>query len=107
MITSNKRVRAWHGPQLAALSAQKGAELRYEAAVGGGIPLIAPLADDLAANRVLELRAIINGTTNYILTKMAARAPFAQALAEAQRPGYAEANPSDDLGALYAAGKLS
>jgi homoserine dehydrogenase len=61
VVTANKRVLAWHGPMLAELAARKGVELRYEAAVGGGIPLIAPLTDDLAANRVLELRAIING----------------------------------------------
>jgi homoserine dehydrogenase len=107
VVTANKRIVAWHGPELHALAAKSGAELRYEAAVGGGIPLIAPLADDLAANRVLELRAIINGTTNYILTKMADGAPFAQALAEAQRLGYAEANPSDDVDAVDAADKLA
>jgi homoserine dehydrogenase len=107
VVTANKRIVAWHGPELHALAAKSGAELRYEAAVGGGIPLIAPLADDLAANRVLELRAIINGTTNYILTKMAEGAPFAQVLAEAQRLGYAEANPSDDVDAVDAADKLA
>jgi homoserine dehydrogenase len=107
VVTANKRIVAWHGPELHALAAKSGAELRYEAAVGGGIPLIAPLADDLAANRVLELRAIINGTTNYILTKMAEGAPFAQVLAEAQRLGYAEANPSDDVDGVDAADKLA
>src|SRR3989442_2620931 len=85
VVTANKRVVAWHGPQLAQLAAQRGVELRFEAAVGGGIPLIAPLTDDLAANRVLELRAIINGTTNYILTRMAAGETFESALGQAQR----------------------
>src|SRR5439155_1313791 len=62
VVTANKRVLAWHGPQLAELAARRGVELRYEAAVGGGIPLIAPLTDDLAANRVLELLAVAGST---------------------------------------------
>ena len=107
VVTANKRVVSWHGPALLALAAKKGAELRYEAAVGGGIPLIAPLLDDLAANRVLELRAIINGTTNYILTRMAAGETLEAALGEAQRKGYAEADPSDDIDAVDAADKLA
>ena len=107
MVTANKRVIAWHGPQLAQLAAQRGVELRFEAAVGGGIPLIAPLTDDLAANRVLELRAIINGTTNYILTRMAAGETFESALAQAQKLGYAEADPGDDVDAVDAADKLA
>src|SRR5437016_11632155 len=107
VVTANKRVLAWHGPMLAELAARKGVELRYEAAVGGGIPLIAPLTDDLAANRVLELRAIINGTTNYILTRMAAGETFESALAQAQKLGYAEADPGDDVDAVDAADKLA
>ncbi len=106
VVTANKRVLAWHGPQLAQLAARKGVELRYEAAVGGGIPLIAPLTDDLAANRVLELRAIINGTCNYILTRMASGESLEHALAQAQRAGYAEADPSDDIDAVDAGDKL-
>jgi len=106
VITANKRVLAWHGPQLAALSATRGAELRYEAAVGGGIPLIAPLTDDLAANRVLELRAIINGTCNYILTRMASGESLEDALGKAQEAGYAEADPRDDVDGVDAADKL-
>jgi len=106
VITANKRVLAWHGPQLAALSAARGVELRYEAAVGGGIPLIAPLTDDLAANRVLELRAIINGTCNYILTRMASGESLEDALAKAQEAGFAEADPRDDVDGVDAADKL-
>jgi len=106
VVTANKRVLAWHGPQLAQLAARKGVELRYEAAVGGGIPLIAPLTDDLAANRVLELRAIINGTCNYVLTRMATGESLEHALAQAQRAGYAEADPSDDIDAVDAGDKL-
>jgi homoserine dehydrogenase len=106
VVTANKRVLAWHGPELAALAARKGVELRYEAAVGGGIPLIAPLTDDLAANRVLELRAIINGTCNYVLTRMATGETFDAALAQAQQAGYAEADPRDDIDAVDAGDKL-
>ena len=106
VVTANKRVLAWHGPQLAQLAARNGVELRYEAAVGGGIPLIAPLTDDLAANRVLELRAIINGTCNYVLTRMASGESLENALAQAQRAGYAEADPSDDIDAVDAGDKL-
>src|SRR5437667_261491 len=102
VVTANKRVLAWHGPQLAELAARKGVELRYEAAVGGGIPLIAPLTDDLAANRVLELRAIINGTCNYVLTRMASGERLEDALAKAQQAGYAEADPRDDVDAVVA-----
>ena len=107
VITANKRVLAWHGPQLLALAARRGVELRYEAAVGGGIPLIAPLTDDLAANRILELRGIINGTTNYMLTQMDAGATFESALLEAQGKGFAEADPRDDVDAVDAADKLA
>ncbi|MFL5429357.1 MAG: homoserine dehydrogenase, partial [Myxococcales bacterium] len=107
VVTANKRVVSWHGPELHDLAARKGVELRYEAAVGGGIPLLAPLADDLAANRIVELRAIINGTTNYILTQMAHGASFQDALATAQKLGYAEADPGDDVDAVDAADKLA
>src|SRR3954464_10219969 len=107
VVTANKRVVSWHGPELHDLAARKGVELRYEAAVGGGIPLLAPLADDLAANRIVELRAIINGTTNYILTQMAHGASFQDALATAQKLGYAETDPGDDVDAVDAAAKLA
>src|SRR5205814_8464640 len=106
VITANKRVLAWHGPQLEKLAASKGVELRYEAAVGGGIPLIAPLTDDLAANRVLELRAIINGTCNYVLTRMAHGEMLEDALGKAQEAGFAEADPRDDVDGVDAADKL-
>jgi homoserine dehydrogenase len=107
VVTANKRVVAWHGPELHDLAARKGVEVRYEAAVGGGIPLLAPLADDLAANRIVELRAIINGTTNYLLTQMATGARYQDALLQAQKLGYAEADPSDDVDAVDAADKLA
>jgi len=96
----------WHGPQLDQLAASKGVELRYEAAVGGGIPLIAPLTDDLAANRIMELRAIINGTCNYVLTRMAQGETLEDALGKAQEAGFAEADPRDDVDGVDAADKL-
>ncbi len=106
VVTANKRVLAWHGPQLDQLAASKGVELRYEAAVGGGIPLIAPLTDDLAANRIMELRAIINGTCNYVLTRMAQGETLEDALGKAQEAGFAEADPRDDVDGVDAADKL-
>jgi homoserine dehydrogenase len=106
VVTANKRVLSWHGPQLAALAASKGVELRCEAAVGGGIPLIAPLTDDLAANRIMDLRAIINGTCNYVLTRMAQGETLEVALGKAQEAGFAEADPRDDVDGIDAADKL-
>ncbi|MFN0061033.1 MAG: homoserine dehydrogenase [Myxococcaceae bacterium] len=107
VVTANKRLLAWHGDALTALAARRHVDLRYEASVGGGIPLLAPLEDDLAANRVLELRAIINGTTNYILTQMASGTSFATALADAQARGFAEADPTADVDAIDAVDKLA
>ncbi len=73
VVTANKHVIAHHGPELEAIARRTGAALRFEAAVGGGIPVLGPLASDLAANRVDRVRGIVNGTTNYILTAMADR----------------------------------
>ena len=83
---------------LLALARQRGVDLLYEASVGGGIPIIAPLKRDLLANRITAVSAIINGTTNYILTAMSREgADFADALRRAQELGYAEADPSNDV----------
>ena len=109
VVTANKHVIAHHGPELEAISRRTGATLRFEAAVGGGIPVLGPLAGDLAANRVSRVRGIVNGTTNFILSAMTDdKQPleYAAALAEAQRLGYAEADPSGDLEGLDAANKL-
>ncbi len=98
VVTANKEVMARHGPALQALAQARGVELLYEASVGGGIPIIAPLKRDLRANEIREIRAIINGTTNFILTTMAHDATaYDAALAEAQRRGYAEADPANDV----------
>jgi homoserine dehydrogenase len=109
VVTANKHVIAHHGPELEAIARRTGAPLRFEAAVGGGIPILGPLAGDLAANRIKRVRGIVNGTTNYILTAMtdeAAPLEYAEALAEAQRLGYAEADPAGDVEGLDAANKL-
>ena len=109
VVTANKHVIAHHGAELEALARRRGGVLRCEAAVGGGIPILGPLASDLAGNRVERVRGIVNGTTNFILTAMtdaAAPLDFAAALAEAQRLGYAEADPSGDVEGLDAINKL-
>ncbi len=108
VVTSNKEVIAKHGVELLALAQQHRVSVEYEASVGGGIPLIAPLKHDLVANRLSGIYAIINGTTNYILTKMAKEGiDFASALKLAQELGYAEANPRDDIEGIDATYKLA
>ena len=99
---------ARRGPELLALAQECGVALLYEASVGGGIPIIAPLTRDLQANEIRSLQAIINGTTNFILTAMAQDGmSYDDALAEAQRRGYAEADPSSDVEGVDAAFKLA
>lgn len=107
VVTANKRALAYHGDELFAKAAAKDLILRYEGAVCGGLPVIRPLANDLAANNIRELRGIINGTTNYIVTAMAAGADYASTLARAQELGFAEADPTDDVEAIDAADKLA
>ncbi len=98
VVTSNKELIAKHGLDLLALAHEHGVGLQYEASVGGGIPLIAPFKHDLVANRIRGIYAIINGTTNYILTRMDREGlDFAAALKEAQRLGYAEPDPTNDI----------
>ena len=98
VVTANKEVIAKHGPALMAAARSSGARLRYEASVGGGIPIIGPLQDDLLANDISTVRAIINGTTNYILTKMSQEGiDFGTALVQAQELGYAEPDPANDI----------
>jgi homoserine dehydrogenase len=98
VVTANKEIMAKHGPQLLALAQESGVDLLYEASVGGGIPIIAPLKRDLLANDVTAISAIINGTTNYILTAMSREgADFDDALRRAQELGYAEPDPANDV----------
>ncbi len=108
VVTANKEVMARQGPELLALAQEHDAALLYEASVGGGIPIIAPLTRDLQANDIRSLHAIINGTTNFILTAMAQDGmSYDAALAEAQRRGYAEADPASDVEGIDAAFKLA
>ncbi|MBS1787531.1 MAG: homoserine dehydrogenase [Acidobacteria bacterium] len=98
IVTANKELIAKHGPELFALANDHNVTIFFEAAVGGGIPLISTLQRGLQANRVSRVAGIVNGTTNYILTKMEReQKTFGDALAEAQAAGYAEADPSDDI----------
>jgi homoserine dehydrogenase len=107
VVTANKHVIAHHGAELEAIARRTGAALRFEAAVGGGIPVLRPLAADLAANRVAVIRGIVNGTTNYILGAMADEGrDYAAVLAAAQAAGYAEADPSGDVEGHDAVNKL-
>jgi homoserine dehydrogenase len=108
VVTSNKEVIAKHGMELLTLAQQHGVSLEYEASVGGGIPLIAPFKHDLVANDITGIFAIINGTTNYILSRMAREGiDFATALKQAQSLGYAEANPKNDIEGIDAHYKLA
>jgi homoserine dehydrogenase len=108
VITANKVVMAKHGPELLDLAAEKNVDIYFEAAVGGGIPLISTFRTDLQANRIERVSAVINGTTNYVLGRMAsAGITLKEAVAEAQAAGYAEADPTDDIGGFDAAYKLA
>ncbi len=108
IVTANKQLIARHGPELFAAADQAGVDLRLEASVGGGLPVIQPLKESLAANRIVEMTGILNGTTNFILTKMAEQGwEFGRALEEAQRLGFAEADPTEDIDGHDAAAKLA
>ena len=107
VVTANKLLLAKFGARLEAVARGSGAPLRFEAAVAAGVPVIGVIVGDLAANELLSIRGIINGTTNYILTKMESQGwSYEQALAEAQRLGYAEADPRSDVEGEDAAAKL-
>lgn len=107
VVTANKDLIALHGVEILEAAAAANADVLFEAAVGGAIPLIRPLKEGLTANEITDLKGIINGTTNYILTKMTdTGADFDDALAEAQALGFAEADPSSDVDGLDAARKL-
>ena len=108
IVTANKELIAKHGSQLMELAKLHNVSINYEAAVGGGIPLIAPLQKDLVANNIEGIYAIINGTTNYIITRMSSEdIDYPEALSEAQNLGYAEANPTKDIEGIDAAYKLA
>ncbi|MCH9020804.1 MAG: homoserine dehydrogenase [Proteobacteria bacterium] len=108
VVTANKALIAGHGSELAALAESAGVALGYEAAVGGGIPIVKALREGLAANRVDRVYGILNGTCNYILSAMRESGrDFAEVLAEAQRLGYAEADPGFDIDGVDSAHKLA
>lgn len=108
VVTANKALLAIHGPALARVSAEKSAPLLFEAAVAGGIPAIKMVREGLAADRLLRIGGILNGTCNYILTVMRETGKdFGTVLADAQQLGYAEADPSTDIDGLDAAHKLT
>ena len=108
VVTSNKDLVALHGAELLSIAKEKNINYLFEASVGGGIPVLRPLHEDVAANRVTEICGILNGTTNYILTNMAENgAEYADTLLEAQHLGYAEANPTKDVDGIDTANKVS
>ncbi|WP_432664120.1 homoserine dehydrogenase [Wukongibacter baidiensis] len=108
IVTANKAIMATHGKELQDLANENGVFIKYEASVGGGIPIINTLMESLAANKIEEIIGIINGTTNYILTQMTSEnLSFEDALKLAQDNGYAEANPTSDIEGEDAAFKIS
>ena len=108
VVTANKALLASHGPELHAAAAAANVDLLFEAAVAGGIPLVRPLRESLLGEPIRRIMGIVNGTTNYILTRMTEEgASYDEALADAQRLGYAEADPSADVGGADAAAKAA
>ena len=108
VVTANKALLAKHGNEIFALASEKGVMVVFEAAVAGGIPIIKAIREGLTANQIEWVAGIINGTTNFILSEMRSRGlPFADVLAEAQRLGYAEADPTFDIEGVDAAHKLT
>ena len=108
VVTANKELIASSGPELFAAAEEAGVDVLFEAAVGGGIPFIRPLRESLAGEEIRRVMGIVNGTTNYILTRMTeAGAAYADALAEAQELGYAEPDPTADVQGFDAAAKAA
>lgn len=107
VVTANKDLIAHDGPWLRAFAARTGATLHYEASVGGAIPILRALETSLADEPILEVGGVVNGTTNFVLSQMEHGADYAGALAEAQRRGFAEADPRNDVEGVDAAHKLA
>ncbi|MBQ27824.1 MAG: homoserine dehydrogenase [Nitrospiraceae bacterium] len=108
LVTANKALLAVHGEEIYATAQQYGVDIGFEASVGGGMPIIRTLREGLAGEKVHTIYGIINGTANYILTKMnEEEVPFQEVVAEAQRAGFAEADPSTDIEGLDSAHKLA
>ena len=106
LVTANKALLAEHGSELAALARRSGARLDFESAVAGGIPVVRALRDSLGMTGIESIRGVLNGTTNYILSRLADGWRYADALADAQAKGFAEASPARDLSGEDAADKL-
>lgn len=108
VVTANKALLATYGKEIFPLAKKMGVDIGFEASVGGGIPIIRVIKEDLAVNNILEIYSIINGTANYILTKMTEEGKeFADVLKDAQKQGYAEADPTFDIEGIDSAHKLS
>lgn len=108
VVTANKALMAGHGQEVMETAAEHGVDIMFEASVGGGIPIIGPLKHSLTGNEIGSVMGIVNGTTNYILSRMAEDGlDYDAALAEAQRAGYAEADPTADVDGLDAAAKIA
>lgn len=108
IVTANKDLMALHGPEILAKAREKGCDVLYEASVAGGIPIIRTLIEGFSSDRITKIMGIVNGTTNYILTKMSQEgAAYADVLKEAQALGYAEADPTSDVEGLDAARKMT
>ncbi len=107
VVTANKQLLSQHGEELLDAARASGVQLRFEAAVAGVVPVIRVLCESLAGAHVERIHGIVNGTTNFILSEMTRGSSYEQALAEAQRQGYAEADPSDDVSGRDAAAKMA
>ncbi len=108
VVTANKDLMALHGPEILAKAREKGCDVLYEASVAGGIPIIRTLIEGFSSDRITKIMGIVNGTTNYILTKMSQEgAAYADVLKEAQALGYAESDPTSDVEGLDAARKMT
>jgi homoserine dehydrogenase len=107
VLTANKQLLSQYGEELFAAARSSGAQLRFEAAVAGVVPVIRVLAESLAGAHIERVLGIVNGTTNFILSEMARGSSYEQALAEAQRQGFAEADPSEDVSGRDAAAKMA
>ena len=108
VVTANKDLMAVYGPELLSVASSNGCDLFYEASVAGGIPILRGLTDGLASDRITKMMGIVNGTTNYILTKMCKeKLSYTEALKKAQELGFAESDPTADVGGLDAARKMA
>jgi homoserine dehydrogenase len=107
VVSANKQLLSQHGEELFALAREQDVRLRFEAAVAGAVPVVRVLEESLAVTPIERIHGIVNGTTNFILSEMSCGSTYEQALAEAQRLGYAEADPSDDVSGRDAAAKMA